>query len=191
MPKLTPKQERFVSEYQIDLNATQAAIRAGVEWLPLPSAFYVYFLIDPRNGGIFYVGKGKGRRMYAHAPSSRKTQGSGAKSSKIIEIEQAGHKVKEVVFATYDIDADAYAVERTLIKKLKDKGLTNISSGSVSPNEALSMWAKTKLAQLPDFEDWFVALPQGRIDTISSVFGGARDCYEWYRKALGDLCPAH
>ena len=26
---LTPKQERFVSEYLIDLNATQAAIRAG------------------------------------------------------------------------------------------------------------------------------------------------------------------
>ena len=29
MRKLTPKQERFVDEYMIDLNATQAAIRAG------------------------------------------------------------------------------------------------------------------------------------------------------------------
>lgn len=29
MPKLTPKQARFVDEYLIDLNATQAAIRAG------------------------------------------------------------------------------------------------------------------------------------------------------------------
>lgn len=29
MPKLTPKQERFVQEYLVDLNATQAAIRAG------------------------------------------------------------------------------------------------------------------------------------------------------------------
>lgn len=28
-PGLTPKQQRFVSEYLIDLNATQAAIRAG------------------------------------------------------------------------------------------------------------------------------------------------------------------
>lgn len=28
-PKLTDKQERFVSEYLIDLNATQAAIRSG------------------------------------------------------------------------------------------------------------------------------------------------------------------
>ncbi len=29
VPKLTPKQARFVSEYLVDLNATQAAIRAG------------------------------------------------------------------------------------------------------------------------------------------------------------------
>lgn len=29
MPKLTPKQAKFVDEYLIDLNATQAAIRAG------------------------------------------------------------------------------------------------------------------------------------------------------------------
>lgn len=28
-PKLSPKQERFVQEYLVDLNATQAAIRAG------------------------------------------------------------------------------------------------------------------------------------------------------------------
>lgn len=29
MPKLTPKHERFVREYLVDLNATKAAIRAG------------------------------------------------------------------------------------------------------------------------------------------------------------------
>ena len=28
-PRITPKQQRFVTEYLIDLNATQAAIRAG------------------------------------------------------------------------------------------------------------------------------------------------------------------
>ncbi len=29
IPALTPKQQRFVAEYLVDLNATQAAIRAG------------------------------------------------------------------------------------------------------------------------------------------------------------------
>ena len=29
--------------------------------------YYVYRLIDPRNGETFYVGKGKGNRVFAHA----------------------------------------------------------------------------------------------------------------------------
>lgn len=29
MPKLTPKQERFIDEYLVDLNATKASVRAG------------------------------------------------------------------------------------------------------------------------------------------------------------------
>ena len=28
--------------------------------------YYVYRLIDPRTGQTFYVGKGKGNRLYAH-----------------------------------------------------------------------------------------------------------------------------
>ena len=28
--------------------------------------FYVYRLIDPRNGQTFYVGKGRGDRVFAH-----------------------------------------------------------------------------------------------------------------------------
>ncbi len=32
--------------------------------------FYVYRLIDPRNGETFYVGKGKGNRLYEHAAAN-------------------------------------------------------------------------------------------------------------------------
>ena len=51
---LTPKQQRFVEEYLTDLNATQAAVRAGINLLDVSSVegFYVYFLIDPRDGNI-------------------------------------------------------------------------------------------------------------------------------------------
>lgn len=34
---------------------------------------YVYRLIDPRNGETFYVGKGKGNRVFAHANAELKT----------------------------------------------------------------------------------------------------------------------
>ena len=58
---LTDKQKRFVDEYLIDLNATQAAIRSGYsedEFFCKKEGrgYYVYFLIDSRNGQIFYVG---------------------------------------------------------------------------------------------------------------------------------------
>ncbi len=29
--------------------------------------YYVYRLIDPRNGETFYIGKGKDNRVFAHA----------------------------------------------------------------------------------------------------------------------------
>ena len=33
---------------------------------------YVYRLIDPRNGETFYVGKGKGNRVFQHAAGALK-----------------------------------------------------------------------------------------------------------------------
>lgn len=37
-------------------------------------AYYVYCLIDPRDGNIFYVGKGVGNRVFHHALGYYKKQ---------------------------------------------------------------------------------------------------------------------
>ena len=37
-----------------------AIVEEKLEW-------YVYALIDPRDGRLFYIGKGKGNRVFAHA----------------------------------------------------------------------------------------------------------------------------
>lgn len=66
MRKLTPKQQRFVDEYLIDLNATQAAIRAGCEFPISGEDYYVYALVDPVVGDVFYIGKGRGSRAKHH-----------------------------------------------------------------------------------------------------------------------------
>ena len=46
---------------------------------------YVYRLIDPRNGETFYVGKGKGNRVFAHI-----------RGEAVIESDEIDNKLKRI-----------------------------------------------------------------------------------------------
>lgn len=63
--------------------------------------FYVYRLIDPRNGETFYVGKGQGDRVFQHAAGAAKLGfqegGLDAKIQRIKEIHSAGLEVGYVL----------------------------------------------------------------------------------------------
>ena len=48
--------------------------------------YYVYLISDPSNGEIFYVGKGKGNRVFSHF----KQTGDNEKLNKIKEIQSKG-----------------------------------------------------------------------------------------------------
>lgn len=48
--------------------------------------FYVYEYVDPRNNKTFYVGKGKGNRLYVHLRDS-KLRDKSEKSNLILEIQ--------------------------------------------------------------------------------------------------------
>lgn len=99
--------------------------------------YYVYRLIDPRDGSTFYVGKGKGNRVFDHARMAlrfSKKDGvdfedeTSAKYKQIREIVAVGLEVLTVIHRHHIKDKEtAYQIEGALIDAYS--GLTNIQDG--------------------------------------------------------------
>lgn len=94
--------------------------------------FYVYTLADPRDGNVFYVGKGQGNRCYHHEREARNGAYS-RKCDRIREIIAAGHAVAVTKVAHFAVEADAYAAEKTLIAEIGLTKLTNVMPGGNGP----------------------------------------------------------
>ena len=81
--------------------------------------WYVYRLIDPRNGETFYVGKGRGDRVFSHANglvSVEDEEVSDPKLQRIRDIQAAGLDVGHIIHR-HGIESPrtAYEVEAALI----------------------------------------------------------------------------
>jgi hypothetical protein len=91
--------------------------------------YYVYRLIDPRDGQPFYIGKGTGRRMHQHVSEARARRlGNSTKHLRILEIETAGFEVEHEVMQDGLSEPEAYRLENHLIATTP--GLTNIAPGT-------------------------------------------------------------
>jgi hypothetical protein len=90
---------------------------------------YVYRLIDPRNGETFYVGKGKGNRLFAHMRGEKGLGGDDLdnKMRRIRQIRVAGFEVAHVVHRHGMDNKTAVAVEAALMDAYP--GLTNVTAG--------------------------------------------------------------
>lgn len=107
--KLTPKQERL---------------------------FYVYHLIDPRDGSVFYVGKGKGDRINHHERDARNgVLGNPEKEFKISDIVSAGLKIEKKKIKFFSDENDAYNYETLEIERLGIENLTNMAKGRVDQDK--------------------------------------------------------
>lgn len=94
---------------------------------------YVYRLIDPRDGETFYVGKGKGNRVFAHIRAEENLRDDGVldnKFKRIREIHLAGLEVGHVIHRHGMDDATASELEAALIDAYP--GLSNDVAGAGS-----------------------------------------------------------
>jgi hypothetical protein len=89
--------------------------------------FYVYILSRP-NGKPFYVGKGKGRRLFKHEGEAR--NGCTCRKCKVIQgIWKNGGEVQRTIVLTTDDEQTALDHERELIALFGKHTLTNITDG--------------------------------------------------------------
>lgn len=124
--------------------------------------YYVYRLIDPRTGQTFYVGKGKGNRVFAHVNDALKDyvgekyeekdeDDISSKIRQIREIRNAGLEVIHVIQRYGMTEKEALEVEAALIDCFP--GLTNIQNGFSSDRGVNNAEVLQRLLSLEEFED--------------------------------------
>ena len=80
--------------------------------------YYVYELIDPRFNLTFYVGKGRGNRVYFHlSEKSRAKSDNPRKFNKIQKIREEGYEPEVKIVEYFENENDAYIYEEFLIQK--------------------------------------------------------------------------
>jgi uncharacterized protein len=96
--------------------------------------YYVYRLIDPRNGETFYVGKGKGNRIFDHVKGALKLEKGedevSAKLKIIREIINLDLAPISIIHRHNLSEQEAFLAEAVLIDAIP--GLSNIVSGKYS-----------------------------------------------------------
>lgn len=98
-------------------------------------AYYVYALVDPRDNRIFYIGKGKGNRVFQHAKDSLNEDDRSLKLDIIRSILNEGKKVGLYILRHNLTEDTAYVIESVLIDLLtyskfnKKNLLTNVVAG--------------------------------------------------------------
>lgn len=101
------------------MKAFPAGVAEQIGW-------YIYLYIDPRNEEVFYVGKGKDDRVFAHLEDESESR----KVQRIAAIRTAGKEPRlEILRHSLPDETTALLVESVVIDLLQNLPLTNIVKG--------------------------------------------------------------
>lgn len=138
--------------------------------------YYVYELVDPRDGSVFYVGKGKGNRIRQHVAKARNGGVDNPfKIERIVEIIRSGHDVVERKVHEGVSEAVAFRMERRRIALYGIENLTNISAGMDSATEK----ARQMLLRVKPFDQWMAEKPIGLDGKVADPV--------WYHRIVAGL----
>lgn len=119
--------------------------------------YYVYCLIDPRTNKPFYIGKGKGNRVFQHVRSLDDNCFSSGKLEKIKEINNQGLEVKHLIIRHGLTEDESFKIESSLIDFMRYFGsnLTNevfghdtFKFGLMTANEIIATYNAKPLNKL-------------------------------------------
>ncbi len=165
--------------------------------------YYVYRLIDPRDGNTFYVGKGKGNRVFQHvlgaidyydgvAPDQHDYDKDPNKLKTIQAIHEAGLETIHVIQRWGLTEKEAFEVESALIDCYP--GLTNLVSGhdsrrGVCNAEELENQFSSGYEEPTDFKYIIIKVKQWRLDQMRKEHGPQKARYEATRYRWKNKIP--
>jgi hypothetical protein len=143
---------------------------------------HVYRLIDPRNGETFYVGKGKGNRVFAHIRVEQGLEEDelSNKLQRIREIRMTGFEVAHVIHRHGMDDKTAFEVEAALIdaypEVLNDVGGAHSNDyGVMHAKEIVQKYCAEPAVFPPGFKALLISVNRSAAET--SLYEATR--YAW------------
>ncbi|MGQ0286323.1 LEM-3-like GIY-YIG domain-containing protein [Pasteurellaceae bacterium 22721_9_1] len=113
--------------------------------------YYIYCLVDPRDQNIFYVGKGKGNRVFQHAKGVLTGK---AKESEKIELIKDIYQIgleplyyilrHNIQTESQALEYEALAIDLLSLVKPNQQPLTNIQGGTHSSEKGLMSLSELK-----------------------------------------------
>jgi hypothetical protein len=148
--------------------------------------WYVYHLVDPRCGEVFYVGKGTGSRVRDHEVEARRGVTS-EKCKRIREIWNAKLPVERRIVRLFGSSAAAFAFEASEIERI-GVALTNVMGFGLSKCRRPHRPNEGQVARMA----WLIVATRGAKKELCAVFpfvsgDGWDDARQQFWRMLADF----